>query len=130
MVISIYSDGASRGNPGEAAIGVSLVKESEEFDSISKKIGKKTNNQAEYEAVIAGLEKISHIGEEVDLFVDSQLVAKQLRGEYRVKSSLVKPLYDKITILQKKINIREIVWIPREKNKRADELANKALDIT
>lgn len=128
MVISIYSDGASRGNPGDAAIGVSLIKDNVEFDSISKKIGKKTNNQAEYEAVIAGLEKISHIGEEVDIFVDSQLVAKQLRGEYKVKSSLVKPLYEKVLELSKSISIREIVWIPREENKRADELANNALN--
>ena len=128
MTLTMFCDGASRGNPGSAAIGVSIIKESKEIATISKSIGEKTNNQAEYMALIEGLKKINELQEEVMICLDSQLIVKQILGEYKVKSPLVKPLYKQAKELLETIHLKDILWIPREQNKRADELANQALD--
>jgi len=126
--VIIYSDGASRGNPGEAAIGVVIKDEHGQIvASISKRIGRTTNNQAEYQAVIAALEKAIRMGvREVELKADSELVVKQLKGEYRVKRVTLKPLYERVRQLQGKLELLTVRHIPREQNAEADNLANKA----
>lgn len=128
MVVTMFCDGASRGNPGDASIGVSIVKEGKEIATISKGIGKKTNNQAEYGALIEGLKKIKELEEEVVICLDSQLIVKQIKGEYKVKAPLVKPLFEEAQQLFENISLKDILWIPRNQNQRADELANEALD--
>ena len=124
----IHVDGASKGNPGAAAIGATIKDEQGQLiASISQRIGHATNNQAEYRAVIAALEKALKMGvREVDLKADSELVVKQLKGEYRVKRVTLKPLYERVRQLQGKLELLTIRHIPREQNAEADNLANKA----
>ncbi len=128
----IYTDGASRGNPGEAAIGVAI--EDDEGDvvaSISRRIGLATNNEAEYAAVIAALEKAAEMGvSEVVLMADSELVVKQLRGEYKVKKAHLKPLIQRVLVLGGRFESLTVRHIPRSRNARADALANKAFGLT
>jgi len=126
--VIIHVDGASRGNPGEAAIGAVIKDEQGRLvASISQRIGRTTNNQAEYRAVIAALEKALKMGvREVELRADSELVVKQLKGEYRVKRVTLKPLYERVRQLQGKLELLTIRHIPREQNAEADNLANRA----
>ena len=126
--VIIYVDGASRGNPGEAAIGAVIKdKQGRLIASISQRIGYATNNQAEYRAVIAALEKALKMGvREVELKADSELVVKQLKGEYRVKRVTLKPLYERVRQLQGKLELLTVRHIPREQNAEADNLANRA----
>jgi ribonuclease HI len=126
--VNIYCDGASRGNPGPAAIGV-IVKDREgrTLTSISRRIGLRTNNQAEYQAVIAGLEVAQYLGvRQVNLFCDSELVTRQLKGEYRVKNITLKPLYQLVRGLADRLEDFRVSYIPRHRNKEADNLANMA----
>ena len=125
----IYCDGASRSNPGEASIGVSITKESKEIEFISQKIGIATNNVAEYESLIAALTYcVENNFEEVSIFLDSLLVVQQVNEKFKVKSDNLKELYSQCKDLMNKINNLEIHHVRRELNKRADELANIALD--
>jgi len=126
----IFTDGASRGNPGPASIGVAIKDERGLLiDSISKAIGRTTNNQAEYRAIIAALERaLSLEATHVDLRSDSELVVKQINGLYRVKKASLKPLYLKAAQLASQFKSFTITSIPREKNVEADKLANMALD--
>jgi ribonuclease HI len=128
--IFINTDGASRGNPGPAAIGVTLKNSDEEIiATISEKIGITTNNQAEYRALIAGLKKALSLGaKEVVIRADSELMVKQLLGVYRVKNADLKPLYEEVKRLSRGLANCKIAAIPRERNKEADNLANLALD--
>ena len=128
--VVIYTDGASRGNPGRAAIGVTIKDtQGRLVTSISRKIGRATNNQAEYAAVIAALETAIRLGvEEVRLNSDSQLVVRQINGQYRVKKDGLKPLYQQVKQLQGLLHNFTARYIPREKNREADNLANIALD--
>ena len=128
--VTIWVDGASRGNPGRAAIGVIIKDERGELMAcISQRIGTTTNNQAEYRAIIAALEKTIELGAtHVVINSDSELVVRQLNGRYRVKNAHLKPLYQKIKQLQSSLEGFTITHIPREQNKEADRLANKALD--
>ncbi len=127
----IYTDGGARGNPGPAGIGAVIYDENNRLlKEISEYIGEATNNQAEYRAVIAALEKAHKLGaEEVVFYLDSELVVKQLRGEYRVKNKDLASLFVRVHNL--KLNFRKIQFfhIPREKNKEADKLVNKAIDL-
>ena len=127
----IFADGASRGNPGPAAIGVTIKDERGRFiTSISQRIGKATNNQAEYRAIIAALEEATRLdAKRVDIKMDSELVVKQINGEYRVKSATLKPLYQQVKRLQDSLEDFTVTHIPRRQNIEADKLANKALDI-
>lgn len=123
-------DGASRGNPGPAAVGA-VIKDEEGrlHSSISKRIGITTNNQAEYTALITALEKAISLGaNRVEVKVDSELVVKQIKGIYRVKNAALKPLYQKAKQLQSTLASFTITHIPREQNSEADGLANEALD--
>ncbi|MBL7073389.1 MAG: ribonuclease HI family protein [Candidatus Omnitrophica bacterium] len=128
--LSIYTDGGARGNPGPAAIGVVIFNEqSERISEISKCIGPATNNVAEYLAVVYGLQEAVYLrAHKVILHVDSQLVAKQLKGEYKVKDQHLRKFFDISTSLLQKFGIIEIREIPRAKNKDADDLVNKAFD--
>ena len=127
----IFVDGASRGNPGPAAIGVTIKDERGELITfISRRIGKATNNQAEYRAIIAALEEAVRLDvKQVDIKMDSELVVKQINGEYRVKKATLKPLYQQVKQLQGLLQGFTVTHIPRQQNFEADKLANKALDI-
>ncbi len=126
----IFTDGGSRGNPGPSAVGAVLFnKEGDIVEKISEYIGTATNNVAEYMAVIYGLQEAVYYGaEKVVLKLDSQLVARQLRGEYRVKDKHLKKFFGLAVNLLRGIKSVDIKEIPREKNKEADFLVNKALD--
>jgi len=128
--IEIYTDGASRNNPGQAAIGVVITdRQGHTVGEISRCIGIATNNQAEYRAVIAGLEMASQLGAgQIELKTDSELVARQLMGRYRVKDAGLRPLYQKCIQLLGGFEKYTITSIARKLNTRADDLANQALD--
>ena len=125
----IHSDGGARGNPGPAAIGVVIEQNGAIIATISEKIGKTTNNQAEYRAVLAGLEKAKELKAiEVECILDSELVVKQLQGEYKVKNKELAPLFVKVYNLS--LQFRKVVFrhVLRAENKLADKLVNEALD--
>ncbi len=126
----IFTDGAARGNPGPASIGVTIKDEQGKLiASVSQCIGTKTNNQAEYMAIITALEKAVSLGvRQVDLYSDSELVVRQINGRYRVKNVGLKPLYQRAKLLQSSLEGFTITHIPREQNAEADSLANKALN--
>jgi ribonuclease HI len=129
----LYTDGASRGNPGDASIGAVLYQETdkglEEVEVVSETIGRATNNVAEYEAVIAGLAAAVDNGvDDIVLRSDSLLLVRQLLGEYRVKAAGLKPLYRKAIALLGDFAAVTIEHVPREQNEVADALANAALD--
>ncbi len=129
MELKIYTDGASRNNPGEAGAGVFIVRDGKPLDKIARYLGRTTNNIAEYNAAIIGLERAMELGaSNVKLHADSELLVKQLNGQYRVKNEGLKPLYVKVKELIAKIGRVEVQYIPREMNKEADALANKAID--
>lgn len=125
----IKTDGRSQGNPGPAAIGAVIKDEQGKLiASISQPIGRATNNQAEYRAIIAALEKAIGLGaEQVDMRSDSELIAEQINGRYRVKNPALKPLYQQVKHLQSQLKGFTITHIPRQQNKEADSLAGKAL---
>ena len=127
----IWVDGASRGNPGPAAIGV-LIKDEQDrlIARISQRIGITTNNQAEYRAIIAALEKAISLGfKQVEVNSDSELVGRQINGRYRVKKAALKLLYHQVKQLQGLLESFTITHIPRQQNTEADNLANTALDL-
>jgi len=125
----IYCDGASRSNPGDASIGVSINKDKVEIDTIKKKIGINTNNVAEYLGLIAALEYcVENKVNNVKIFLDSLLVVQQVNMEYKVKSKKLQNHYEKSIKLIEQIEDIEIHHIRREFNSRADQLANEALD--
>ena len=125
----IYCDGASRSTPGDASIGVSIQNDEQEVDAIAKKIGVATNNVAEYEGLRTALDYCDKNNiKNVQIYLDSLLVVQQVNGKYKVKSKNLKDLYNQCTDLIEKIDNLKIYHVPREQNKRADELANIALD--
>ncbi len=125
----IYCDGASRSNPGDASIGVSINKDKVEIDTIKKKIGINTNNVAEYLGLIAALEYcVENKVNNVKIYLDSLLVVQQVNMEYKVKSKKLQTHYEKSLKLINQIEDIEIYHIRREFNSRADQLANEALD--
>ena len=128
--IITFTDGGSRGNPGPAAIGGVLYDENKnKIDSFKGCIGKNTNNQAEYFALLKALELAKkHKAEIVECFLDSELVVKQMKREYKVKDKGLAIIFVKIwniAIAFKKISFHHV---PREKNQEADSLVNEALD--
>ena len=126
----IYTDGASRGNPGPAAIGA-VIKDGQGrvLGKISRRIGRTTNNQAEYRAVIAALEEAIRLGVAgVVIKSDSELVVEQINGRYRVKNPALKPLHQRVRELQSLFQSFAIASIPRRQNTEADRLSNAALD--
>jgi ribonuclease HI len=129
-VLEVFTDGASRGNPGPAAVGVLFrQKEGPDLAEHCESIGKATNNVAEYKAVVAALEharrwKVSR----VHLFMDSELIVRQLHGVYRVKSPDLRPLFQQAVFLSKDLKEFKVKHVKRALNAHADALANKALD--
>jgi ribonuclease HI len=129
-VLEIASDGASRGNPGPAAVGVVFrQKDGPDLCEHAEAIGRATNNQAEYRAVLAALEHCDRWGVgRVHLLVDSELVVRQLNGRYRVKSQDLLPLYQQVMHLARRLREFRVRHVPRARNAHADHLANRALD--
>jgi len=127
----IYSDGASKGNPGDAGIGVVIRSDDgNSLAEIGEYIGKTTNNVAEYEALILGLEAARELGaDEVEVRSDSQLLVMQLRGVYKVKSERLFPLHTRARQLLLSFRRSRVEHIPREQNRRADELANEGVKL-
>ncbi len=124
-----YSDGGARGNPGPAGIGAVVYTPSGECHAIKKFIGHATNNQAEYRALIAALEHlVAHGAQAASCFLDSELLVKQMRREYRVKDPELGKLFMKAWGLAGQVPDITFTHIPREKNKEADKLVNEALD--
>ncbi len=125
----INTDGTAVPNPGPAAIGATIKDErGKVIATISQSIGRATNNQAEYRAVIAALEKAVSLGaDRVALRADSELVVRQLNGRYRVKKAALKPLYQQAGQLLSKFQDFTITHVPREQNREADKLASDAL---
>ena len=128
--VYLYTDGASRGNPGPAAIGVAILDdEGRVIQILSQALGRRTNNQAEYEAVIRGLEAAKALGAaEVQVRMDSELVVRQLMGLYAVRNSKLIPLAERAIKLLQSFRTYYVMHVPREQNRLADSLANKALD--
>tara|TARA_B100000900_G_scaffold315363_1_gene274254 strand:- start:724 stop:1116 length:393 start_codon:yes stop_codon:yes gene_type:complete len=125
----IYCDGASRSNPGEASVGISILKNNEEIDTIKKRIGIATNNVAEYLGLIEALQYcIEKNIMNVVIYLDSLLVVQQVNLEYKVKSKKLQEYYNQAIDLINQINNIQINHVRREFNKRADQLANQALD--
>ncbi len=129
-ILTIYTDGGARGNPGPAGIGVAIYDDAKKLVATVKEyIGEATNNQAEYRAVIAALAKAKAIGgTELRFYLDSELVVKQLTGEYKVKDKELGALFVKVWNL--KGGFSRVTWrhVFREQNKVADALVNEAID--
>ncbi|MCB0415329.1 MAG: ribonuclease HI family protein [Bdellovibrionales bacterium] len=125
-----HTDGASRGNPGPASIGLVFYDEDgETVFELGEKLGEQTNNFAEYSAVKKVLEISVHSGvQDLTLKTDSQLLVRQMIGQYKVKSESIRPLYLACKELSSRIPRVEFIHVRREFNKRADSLANEALD--
>jgi ribonuclease HI len=123
-------DGGARGNPGPAAIGVVVSKvDGALIDELGEQIGVATNNVAEYRAVLRGVEWARGLGaDELEIVNDSELVARQLTGAYKVKHPSMKPLYEETMAALRAFKSWTIRSVPRERNARADELVNRALD--
>ena len=120
----VFTDGASRGNPGKAGIGIAIYDaDNNLIEEYSEYIGNTTNNVAEYIALKIGIEKAIKLkATNVDFNLDSELIVKQLNGEYKVKNDRLKPLYYSIKSLLGDIDNFSINHIPREMNKKADKL--------
>ena len=132
----IYTDGGSRGNPGPAALGIVIQDTSGKLiKEYGEALGVRTNNEAEYEAVIFALKKVKALfGKEktktmaLDVRMDSELVMKQLTGQYKVEEEKLFPLFIKIWNLKMDFGSITFMYVPREKNKDADRMVNEALD--
>jgi ribonuclease HI len=129
-ILKLYVDGASRGNPGEAGAGFYLVDEGgNELLKGMRFLGQMTNNAAEYSALILGLRGALEIGgTSIKIYTDSELVAKQMKGIYTVRNRELRRLHGKALALLAKFDSYDVISIRRENNKRADRLANKAID--
>lgn len=129
--LHLFTDGGSRGNPGQAAIGIVIEDpvRGEVVRNHCERIGVETNNVAEYRALIEGLKlaKRYHPNRLI-CHLDSELIVKQLNGEYRVKMETLRPLFDEINELAQEFPDIVFMHIPRSDNHRADALVNKALD--
>jgi len=136
MHFTIHSDGGARGNPGPAGAGVMIRDElGNSVASVSKFLGAQTNNFAEYEAVILGFEALAKIvpaakRDKTDVVVkmDSELVVKQMRGEYKVKNAVLKEQKARLAQIATAFKSVSFVHVPREENSDADALANEAMD--
>lgn len=130
-MLRIYTDGGSRGNPGPSAYGLVVVKDSKIVHEESRFLGIMTNNQAEYRGLIAGINKALELkAEEVEFIMDSQLVIRQMNGEYRVKSPGLLELYRDARALSSMIPKVHFIHVKRDELliPRADELVNEELD--
>ncbi len=126
--LEIFVDGACKGNPGKAGIGVVIKHEGQVIKEISRAIGDATNNIAEYSALICALEEAKNLqATHVNVTTDSQLVHRQVIGQYKVKDGKLKELFDQVCVLAPQFEKVEIQHVLREYNKDADRLASAAL---
>ena len=131
--IFVYTDGGARGNPGPAGLGIVFYdSENKIVGKISRYLGERTNNQAEYLGVIEALRyliKNKKIYDTIFCYLDSELIVQQLNGKYKIKNEGLKPLYWQVRDLVMSLGGKiQFVYIPRLKNKQADQLVNKAID--
>lgn len=128
-VITTFTDGGARGNPGPAGIGVVLKSNGADIWTKGEYIGETTNNQAEYQALVLALEKAHEFGgEEVNCFLDSELLVKQMNRQYKVRDVNLAVHFAKAVQLSQNFKKITFTHIPREKNKEADALVNEAID--
>ncbi len=126
---ALWVDGAARGNPGQAGVGMVLEAGGKKVVSMGEYLGKATNNEAEYKALILGMKEAGRRGfSHLEVFSDSELMIRQMRGEYRVKSPSLQELY--FQAVKSLEPFRQVVFhhIPREENRQADKMANMAID--
>ncbi|MFN2526478.1 MAG: ribonuclease HI family protein [Actinomycetota bacterium] len=130
MKASLYTDGGARGNPGPAGIGVVLLAEDGVLlGQLARSIGETTNNVAEYSALIAGLElALDREVSDLDVYLDSELVVSQLKGEWKIKKDQLRSLAARAELLLNKFSSFSINHVPRALNADADKLANQAMD--
>jgi ribonuclease HI len=126
----LYTDGAARGNPGPAGAGaVILSPEGHIVAKIGKFLGDSTNNVAEYMGLILGLKRAKAMGiKELEVYSDSELLVRQLAGEYQVKAEHLRPLHDEARALLQGFSFIQVRHIPREENAQADAMSNRAID--
>lgn len=131
MRLLIHTDGAARGNPGPAGLGAILVdgESGEVVAELARYLGLRTNNFAEWTAVEAALDEALRLGAtHVDLRMDSELVARQITGRYRVKHPDLKPIHARVMAMLARLGGYTVGHVPRERNKEADRLSNVAID--
>jgi ribonuclease HI len=129
--VIMYTDGASRGNPGLAGGGVYICdQDGNEISSLKQYFGETTNNQAEYRAFLMGLEEAKRLGvRNMEIRADSELLVRQINGQYRVKDPNIKPLFERAkALLAQGFSSVQVRHILRGENKKADQLANEAID--
>ncbi len=126
----MHTDGGARGNPGIAGIGIVIEDtDGNSIREISQYIGEQTNNMAEYKALSRGLEAALDLGiKKITCYLDSELVVKQLKGEYRVKNERIISMYNMVMPLIKEFDDFKVIHVKRELNKKADKLVNEAID--
>jgi len=130
MAIEVYIDGAARGNPGPAGIGVVIKDGPKLVGEIGAYIGKSTNNIAEYMALVRGLEEVLIRGfRSASFYSDSELLVKQLNGEYKVKHENLVPLHYHVLTLVDRMKDFSIKHVTRDKNEHADKMANEGIDL-
>ncbi len=130
MTYKLFTDGGARGNPGPSAVGVVIQNDAGEIIyELSKFIGNATNNEAEYKALLYGIrEAVEKKVDHMEVYMDSELVVKQMRREYKVKNAQLLTTFNEIVSLLSNFKNISFTHIRREKNKRADALVNQALD--
>jgi ribonuclease HI len=127
--VTICIDGASRGNPGNAAIGVLVLADHSMVREIAERIGVATNNVAEYKALLRGLDEAAALGAStVHIQSDSELLVRQIQGKYKVRNEALIPLYREALARLERFDHVHIFHVPRTRNSGADGLANHALD--
>lgn len=129
-VLRLHVDGASRGNPGEAGFGVHVTAEDgREVAALYGYLGRATNNQAEYQALLHGLRyALARGAARVEVCSDSELLVRQIEGRYRVKNAGLQPLHREAQGLLARFESARVTHVPREENREADALANRAVD--
>lgn len=129
MRVEVFTDGASRGNPGHAGIGVVIFKDGENILQIKDYIGETTNNVAEYTALKRALTACKSIGaREIKVYMDSELVVRQISGQYKVKNDNLRNIFNEVKGLITGFSSVEVSHVPRKENSIADDLANKGID--
>jgi ribonuclease HI len=128
--VRVYSDGAARGNPGPAGAGAVLTDAAGNVIArLGRYLGRQTNNVAEYEGLLLGLKQARELGfREVEVRADSQLLIRQLKGEYAVRHAGLKPLHAEVLRLLRSFDRFDLRHVPREENSLADEMSNRAID--
>jgi len=132
VIFRAFIDGAARGNPGPAGAGVYIELAGDGVtEEIAEPLGSTTNNVAEYAALLLALDRAAEIGaDEVEIFSDSKLLVEQVNGNFRVKAEHLKPMVAKAVQRAKGFRRFALVHVPREKNRRADRLANRGADAS